>query len=180
MLFFHSSPARRDNDHYPTPKEATAGLARMYRDIMPKVILEPACGRGTMSRYLETEMPEKKIISSDLVGRGFGFPFVDFMDVPLLYGNFGIITNPPFSLASQFITHSHKIGSSFTALLLKANYFNVGRNAKLWHMYPPKAQHPLTWRVDFTGDGSPVMDCTWYVWGPRVPVSTEPMGKPKC
>ena len=78
-----------------------------------------------------------------------------------------IITNPPFSLAEQFIERCANANVPF-ALLLKAHFWNAKRRLALFEKYPPAIVSPLTWRPDFMmgqrGGGSPLLDVCWCVW----------------
>ena len=80
-----------------------------------------------------------------------------------------IITNPPFSLAEQFIRRSgeHKIPF---AMLVKSQYWHAIKRFFLFYENKPAYILPLTWRPDFLfktrGSGSPLMDVMWCVWIP--------------
>ena len=82
-----------------------------------------------------------------------------------------VITNPPYNKAHEFIEaymlyekHTRPMASpSILALLLKSTFFHKRRSMKL----PlPNLVMPLRQRPDFTGKGSPYMDCSWFVWLP--------------
>jgi hypothetical protein len=80
-----------------------------------------------------------------------------------------IVTNPPFSLAEQFIRKAHDYGKPF-AMLLKSQYWHASRRYNLFEETKPAWVLPLTWRPDFTmgGKGSPLMDVLWTVWYPTL------------
>lgn len=163
-------------DHfYPTPPEPTEALLQHYIDIIPRTVLEPACGNGAMSRVIAAN--GYTVLSSDLIHRGFGYGAVDFLQMPAIDGwkQCAMITNPPFFAADDFITQAHRLGFPFIALYLKSTYWNAAKRYDLWKRHPPKACHPLTWRVDFTGGGNATMDCQWCVWGDMVERSNEPL-----
>lgn len=93
---------RVEDDFYPTPPENLDCLGT-YLDLESLVVWEPACGEGDLSKRL-VELGTQKVISTDLVDRGFGVGGIDFLQCPtapgalLNYGNkrFAIITNPPY------------------------------------------------------------------------------------
>lgn len=174
----YSGKTRREDDFYPTPPDATVALSRHYADHIPRTIWEPSCGDGAMARVLRRELPNRRIFATDLVHRGYGMGGLNFLRVPTLPEGAAIITNPPFSLADEFITHAHAIGSPFVAMLLKIQFWNAQKRLALWQKHAPQAVHPLSWRVDFTGQGAATMDMMWCVWG-DVPMSYEPMVRPK-
>lgn len=169
---------RSENDFYGTPPEPTQALIDRYRDVIPDVVAELACGRGHMARVIAAN--GFTVLSSDRYHKGFGFGGVDFLELPKLpaWTRMGFITNPPFFAADDFITHAHELGFPFIAMYLKATYWNADKRHKLWKKHPPKACHPLTWRVDFTGQGAATMDCMWCCWSDDIPFSNEPLRRP--
>ncbi|NTI22347.1 SAM-dependent DNA methyltransferase [Rhizobium rhizogenes] len=163
---------------YPTPPEPTQSLIDFYGDIIPLIVVEGACGNGAMSRVIAAN--GFTVLSSDRYHRGFGWGAVDFTSLPAIdaWKRCAMITNPPFFAADEFIIHAHRLGFPFIALYLKQTYWNAAKRYDLWKKYPPKAQHPLSWRVDFTGGRNATMDCMWCCWGDNVPVSNEPLRRP--
>lgn len=162
---------RRKDDFYPTPAEATHALMLKCDQWIGPVVHEPACGDGAMARIIEGY--GRRLWATDLIDRGFGIGGVDFLTEPPAAGS--IITNPPFKLAKQFIEHALKHEPEFFAVLLKATFWNAGDRFDMLETAPPKLSMPLTWRVDFTGGGSPTMDCTWFAWGSNIPAGLPPM-----
>lgn len=74
-----------------------------------------------------------------------------------------IITNPPFSLAKEFIERSLLFKKPF-ALLLKSQYWHSARRYELFENHAPNFVLPLTWRPDFTNKGNSLLDMMWCVW----------------
>lgn len=169
---------RRKDDFYPTPPEPTAALLQYYIDVIPRVVVEPACGDGAMSRVIAAH--GFTVLSSDKFHRGFGIGAIDFLELPPspMWSRMALITNPPFILADEFIAHAHNLGFAFVAMYLKSTYWNAAKRYDLWTKYPPKACHPIGWRVDFTGEGNATMDCQWVTWGDMVQQSNEPLRRP--
>jgi hypothetical protein len=74
-----------------------------------------------------------------------------------------IITNPPFSLAQEFITHS--IARANTVfMLLRLNYLGSIKRYEWWKNNPPVALYVLSKRPSFTGSGTDATDYAWFVW----------------
>lgn len=163
---------------YPTPPEPSQSLINHYRGVIPRVVAELACGNGAMARVFARN--GYTVLSADRFHRGFGYGGIDFLSLPEnpAWRKMAFITNPPFFLADEFIEHAHRLGFPFIAMYLKQSYWNAGKRYALWKKYPPKALHPLTWRVDFTGGGAATMDCQWCVWGDSVTFSNEPLRRP--
>lgn len=145
---------RKENDFYPTPPEATEALLRFLDLSKGKTIWEPACGSGSMINVMAKH--EYNVVGTDILSG------VDFLTCDPVECDF-IITNPPFSLSEQFIRRAKEIGVPF-AFLLKSQYWHAARRFKLFKEIPPEYVLPLTWRPDFTGQGSSLMDVCWCVW----------------
>lgn len=170
---------RKPADLYPTPVDATEALIPMLKamkrpDGKPiKRIWEPACGDGRLARVLEWHGFE--VISTDLREYpGYGIGGLDFLNEdPLKKWGWdlgeidAVITNPPFSLAEEFIRHARKITPN-VIMLLKQTYWNVkGRGEGLWVDETPSIELKMTWRLAFLKKergNSPLMDCMWCVW----------------
>lgn len=170
---------RKPADLYPTPVDGTESLIPVLKamkrpDGTPiKRIWEPACGDGRLARVLEWHGFE--VVASDIREYpGYGVGGLDFLnDDPAEKWGWdlgeidAIITNPPFSLAEEFIRKSLSITPN-VAMLLKQTFWNVGgRSRGLWFDHMPDLELKLTWRLAFLESErgkSPLMDCMWNVW----------------
>lgn len=153
---------RNSTDFYPTPPDVTYALAD-YLDLQNRIVWEPACGAGHMSRALSE--CGAIVHSTDLHDQGFGVDDVDFLTAELRDCDW-IITNPPFKLAEQFIRRCIEHEKPF-AMLLKSQYWHSSRRRPLFESHRPHAVLPLTWRPDFhfgAKGGSPTMEVCWTVW----------------
>lgn len=170
---------RKASDYYPTPVDGTESLIPVLKamkrpDGSPiKTIWEPACGDGRMARVLEWH--GFRVIATDIREfPGYGYGGLDFLrDTP--GGKWGwavgeidaIVTNPPFSLAEEFIRRALSYTPN-VAMLLKQTFWNVGGRSKgLWVDHTPDLELKLTWRLAFLKNergNSPLMDCMWNVW----------------
>jgi hypothetical protein len=156
-----SGGVRRELDFYPTPPEATRALLSLIQGWPANRIWEPCCGDGAIAKVLEAE--GFTVIASDLADRGYGEPGVDFFKTGFSKGE-ALITNPPFGRADDFIRHADRIGVQRMALLLKINFFSAAKRLNVWGTWRPRLVAPMTWRLDFTGAGSPHTDCMWVLW----------------
>lgn len=170
---------RKPADLYPTPVDGTESLipalkAMKRPDGQPiKRIWEPACGDGRLARVLEWHGFE--VIATDLREYpGYGYGGLDFLcEHPVTKWGWdiqdidAIVTNPPFSLAEEFIRRALTFTPN-VAMLLKQTYWNVGgRSAGLWLDHMPDLELKLTWRLAFLAKergNSPLMDCMWNIW----------------
>lgn len=74
-----------------------------------------------------------------------------------------IITNPPFSLAQEFIDYSIS-KSKVTIMLLRLNFLGSIKRYEWWSNSPPTAIHVLSKRPSFTGSGTDATDYGWFIW----------------
>lgn len=169
---------RAASDFYPTPPEVTAALLDWLGLRKGTRIWEPACGHGHMVRVMEDR---GLVVRATDIQAG-----TDFLSAELPVEEIDwIITNPPFSLADQFIARCALYGLPF-ALLLKSQYWHAKKRLDLFQKYQPDYILPLTWRPDFLfgarGGGSPLMDVMWCVWLRYPELTTEtryyPLPKP--
>lgn len=163
--------ARREDDFYPTPWEATEAIIKREGQRIHQVtggrLWEPACGTGDMAEVLNQH--DFVVCSTDLIDRGYGQGGVDFLKTPILpHGVRGIVTNPPFNISEGFIRHAlTTLRVPYMALLLKAQYFHADCRIPLFRDFRPARVYPCGWRIDFTGGGANHMDCSWFIWDGR-------------
>lgn len=165
---------RNSQDFYPTPPDATQALIDFLKIPRGRTIWEPAVGKGDLANVLRANW--YFVIGTDIQT---GTDFLTCDVVPCDW----IITNPPFSLAEQFIRKCVEFKKPF-ALLLKSQYWHAKSRLSLFREHPPRYVLPLTWRPDFLfktrGKGSPLMDVMWVVWDERPAAHTEyfPLERP--
>lgn len=153
---------RRKSDYYPTPPDATVALLNFLGLQKESVVWEPACGTGMMADAIKSQ--GYQVIASDINDYGYGLPNIDFLTCDCQTCD-AIITNPPFSLAEQFIRRAARHKKPF-AFLLKSQFWNARKRRGLFLDVTPSYILPLTWRPDFTGEGNSLMDVMWVVWNP--------------
>ena len=166
---------RKASDYYPTPPEATQALLDFLNIPHGTVIWEPACGEGHMVQVMEKNGFE--VIATDIQSG------TDFLTAEMPCNTEWIITNPPFSLAEQFIRRSAEHNKPF-ALLLKSQYWHAAKREALYWEITPEYVLPLTWRPDFLfktrGKGAPLMEVIWCVWRPNASTTKYiPLSKPE-
>lgn len=153
---------RPADDFFPTERPATVALLRhfghLFRGGAP--VWEPACGDGAIARVLVEH--DYRVIATDLNDRGYGEPGADFLAAPPRPCS-AIVTNPPFRLAEPFIRKA-TAEAPVVAMLLKADYWNTKGRMRLFEETRPRWEAKLTWRIDFTGQGRPIMNCNWIIW----------------
>lgn len=175
-----------------TPWEAPAALLRVeagHIDMFARssqsperaAIWECCCGAGDMARVLEsTGLP---VIATDIADRGYGEAGVDVLAEEERRADL-LITNPAYDdFPDKLIRHAAEMGVQYMALLLKSDFYHAvdkaGRD-ELFREFTPSRIYPLGWRLDWTGGGAPVMNCSWFVWEypGKEPMRLWPSGAP--
>lgn len=151
---------RSKSDYYPTPPECTIALLDFLKLDKTFTVWECASGEGDMSKILEKYFDN--VISTDIN-----------MGIDFLHSNYecdAIITNPPFSLSTDFIKKALN-DCDIVAMLFKSQFWHSKKRYDIYEKYKPSYILPLTWRPDFlfkernVGDkASPTMEVLWTVW----------------
>jgi len=171
-MFQDNRTTTTKEDFYPTPAWATRAL--LEHVISPSgVAWEPACGTGSMSSVLADYFTT--VISTDIEPRGIGTKHDFLLDEPIACD--WIITNPPYSMAMEFVlsTFAHP-GKPSVAMLVRDGFLeSKKRYAKLFSIRPPSVVALFSERPGFfpgkvvdigSGQGS-----CWVVWDARPPTS---------
>lgn len=168
----HTDKERESNDFYATDPMAIDKLVGVMS--LPSKIWECACGLGHLSEELKSF--GFKVVSTDLVDRGYG-DVVDFLqtkDIP--EGCTCILTNPPYKYALDFIKHSLDLlpENALCIMFLKTTFLEgQKRYDELFSKNPPHYVLQFSRRVlcakngEFQrmkdGGGSAV-SYAWFVW----------------
>lgn len=158
-----TSKGRPEFDFYPTPPEAVEALLRV--ETFTGTMWEPACGDGAICKVLEAH--GHKVLATDLIDRGWGESPHDFLTSPYTADN--IITNPPFTLAEQFVKLSLERSTGKVAILGKLAFLEGAKRRKMFESTPMKKVHVFSKRITMWRNGeakpsSSMMAFAWYVW----------------
>ncbi len=128
-------PNREKTDFYPTPPAFTAAL--LDREHFHHHIWEPACGRGDISKVAENF--GYSVFNSDIEPRmegGLGWNFFEStINTP---DGVDIITNPPFSVAREFMIRMCQLCYRKAAVVMPLQALTgTYRVQELWKPYPP-------------------------------------------
>ena len=161
---------QRKSDNYYTPYSITEQLLENEKFDYSKSVLEPASGEGAIIDVLSKKFIIENIYSGD-IKHG-----IDFLS-GFIHGNFYnyIITNPPFSLAFEFIQKSKQIATEKFAMLLPLSYLHGQKRYEEKIFKDPN--YPLTKVYIFTRypmltdkvreDGkynTGMMVYAWFIW----------------
>ena len=159
-------------EDYPTPPWATRALLEYV--IPPgsqyKIVLEPACGRGHMSRVLSEYY--SKVVSTDIEYYEYNNEFTDnFLESNYEENSYDwVITNPPFKYAEAFILKARPIAKIGVAMLLRTVFIeSVGRWKRLFSVDPPKYIAQFSERVAMVKGkldrkAQSATSYAWFVW----------------
>jgi hypothetical protein len=181
---------RKEGDKYWTEHWITEGLIETagHRGDIPTMIWEPAAGRGDITTVLLDHGYDVK--SSDVEGGEFkidsSFMIADFLEVHAPSGCRGIITNPPYTAAQEFVEHAikqmHTRDVRFVAMLLRSEF----KHAK-------KRKHLFKNCLDYAGEvcltrrprwdwwfrdkpvAAPRHNFSWFMWAKNAGFNSDPV-----
>lgn len=156
---------REVNDFYATSPIA---LEKLLEKETFENVWECACGQGHLSEVLKAKGIHGK--SSDLIDRRYG-EVLDFLS----YGDEwdgDIITNPPYSQATQFVYWALELVKTGrkVAMIFPQRYLSSKERYKLFIIHPPKVVYAFSGRVscamngDFTAHSNSAVDYLWIIW----------------
>lgn len=182
MSATNRSKVRRSGDWYPTPKFCVDRLL----DEVPLPHghwLEPAAGTGALIRavnqyaYLTDPFDTASLpsITWDACEMSFwAYQELKPLCQNLFIGNFlktdfevgkykVIITNPPYSLAMEFIDKALSLKPEKLVLLLRTNFLESEKRVQFMRSNTPDV-YVLPSRPSFTGKGNDATSYAWFVW----------------
>jgi hypothetical protein len=151
---------RKERDLYETPEWVTTALVPHIPAF--NKVWEPAAGSGKMVRALQKA--GFYVIASDIDL----CPEADFLISQPNAGTDAIITNPPYFLAEEFISHAMmlmKPVSGCVAMLLRTDYDHAKTRGHLFQ-HPFSKKLVLTKRIKWFEDskGQPSFNHAWFIW----------------
>jgi hypothetical protein len=153
---------RKPADLYETPYWVTEALQPYM--VHHKVVWEPAAGNGKMVRVLRDA--GKTVISTDI---STGQDFLSIIGAPGPAGGpDAIVTNPPYTLAKEFIEHSlRQFNPPMVAMLLRTDFDHAKTRMHLFKNCPQFSKKlVLTKRIVwFESPGAaPSFNHAWFIW----------------
>jgi hypothetical protein len=158
------SNADRDLDAYFTPPQAVIAVMALERAWLPRVILDPCAGEGAFTLLMAQHGYET--YANDIKDYGLaGCTIGDYLAMPPTPGVGGVVTNPPFQWALEFLRKAIA-ETDYVAVLVRANFLieAAGRDAFF-------AEHPPS-RVYYSSQRLPMMHR--YGWTGRRSTSNTP------
>lgn len=163
----HTSDDRAEHDFYATPAYAIDALIKDGGAHLAHYIWEPACGDGSLSKRLEEYGHE--VVSTDLVNHGFGQGGIDFLKCVNDWKG-DIITNPPYSLAQDFVEHALSLISDGNKvfMFMRLNFLESKRRQTLFNKRCLRCVYVFRSRISCLKNGdinqrqSGVIAYAWY------------------
>lgn len=174
----HTTKGREADDFYATDPKAVEMLIKAAPHIFHTArkngtpIWEPACGTGNLAQPLTKN--GFVVYASDLKDRGFGEVHVDFLNTKIDNCPPIILTNPPYSLATEFIEQALEIlpnGGVYIALMNISYLAGQKRYDRVYSKGTLREVYIFSKRVECwrnndkeTYGGKSMVDFAWYVF----------------
>lgn len=142
---------RNEKDFYATPIPVVANFLKHY-PIKDGSILEPAAGNGNILRAIReagytnpvtsVEIREQEREGLEQYGRVI---IGDFLSLSLNMACSTIITNPPYSLAQQFVEKAFEVAGTDTdiIMLLRLAFLESKKRREFWQRHPVNGLYVL-------------------------------------
>lgn len=122
---------RVEDDYYATDPESTRALLEV--ETFEGNFLEPCVGGGHIAEVIKEYYPNQNIIGVDLVDRGYNNTIVgDFLSMGFEEPFDNVITNPPYSLAQEFLEKEMEVvkNGGKIAMFLKIQFLEGNKRRK--------------------------------------------------
>lgn len=137
---------------------------------LPKSIADPCVGTGAILDVLSAAGHVGH--GADIVDHGWPHSVVrDYLAEPIVMNGVGIVTNPPYRLAQQFIEKALADGASYAAFLRRLNFLESMRRKAFFDRSPPSRiwvssrRLPMMHRLGWTGpEASSNHAFAWFVY----------------
>ena len=141
---------RNANDFYPTPQGPIEKILSEIDFTNVSHFFEPCRGGGAIFDHIGCDKEYAEI------SEGIDYMTADF-NTDL------IITNPPFSIALEFLEKSLSEAKT-VVYLLRLNFLGSQKRKEFWNKNQPSHLFTLSKRPSFTGKGTDATEYAWFVW----------------
>lgn len=166
----HTDEERELNDYYATDPVAAEKLLELVS--FHPMIWECACGEGHLSEVFKSN--GYKVISTDLIDRGYGIGHFDFLKSKTPFDG-DIITNPPYKLAQEFVEHALSLvpDGNYVAMFLKLTFLEGKKRGQFFKDSPPRTVFVSRSRIlcaknaefeKIQNSGGSAVAYAWFLW----------------
>lgn len=170
--------ARVEHDYYATDPRAVWMLMERHPFDLTSW-LEPCVGAGHIAETVaEYRLPGSQETALDLVYRGYPYTIEqDFLTWETDQRFTSIITNPPYSLAGEFVEKGMSLLAPHgqMAMFMKIQFLEGMKRKELFEKYPPKYIYVFRNRMATWNRGMPIDPATgkkwattmchaWFIW----------------
>jgi len=145
--------ARNAYDFYPTPAWAYENLPIDWS--LFATALEPCEGDGRITRFLQ-----EKGVQTEGFDLQTGTDYLT-SEPEEIYDL--ILTNPPYSLALEFLDKALQDAET-VIMLLRINFLGSQKRYEWFKNHEPSSMYVLSKRPSFTGSGTDSTEYAWVVW----------------
>ena len=126
---------RETHDYYATEPKALELLLEVEK--FSERVWECACGEGHLSKVLKAH--GHKVLSTDLIDRGYGIGGIDFLQWSSPFDG-DIITNPPYKYALEFVEKALSLipEGRKVAMFLKLQFLEGKARRAFFEKAPPE------------------------------------------
>ena len=161
------------NDFYATPPWCTRAILRELRSVSLSTVLDPCAGDGAILRVVREFNPlglclglEIHSVRAQLAGMsGAEVEIRDSLTAKAWPASSAIVTNPPYSLASEFVVRALREREGSPVIMLLRLSWLEGQERAPFHRANPSDVYVLPRRPSFTGNGTDSSAYAWFVWG---------------
>lgn len=181
---------RSQYDFYATPPDVVSNMLDQFDFTHINSFCEPAAGDGAIALELRKRYPDKKLWLNEIDtshaekltvvpgGVNNTFTWRNFLDIEpiLLQGTQIYISNPPFSIAQEFLEHllsNIRLEEQGVIMLLRLGFLGSQKRHEFWQKYPPCKILAISKRPSFTGNGTDSQEYAWFCWGYRAELAAK-------
>jgi hypothetical protein len=164
---------RVDADFYPTPISVIQNFLK-HHQIKEGTILEPCAGNGNFIKALREYGYDNHIIANELRDHEINnlsesganeIHTYNFLENKISTYPTTIITNPPYSLAEEFVKKcKEQFPEAEIIMLLRLAFLESKKRFHFWEQHPVNKLYILSQRPSFTGKGTDATAYAWFVW----------------
>jgi type I restriction-modification system DNA methylase subunit len=160
---------RSPNDYYRTPPYCTRAILPYIVVRYGSTVLDPCCGDGAVLDAVKAYHPGITTCGIEIDAERAATARHDVVVGDALDMRWPessvIITNPPYSLAMQFVQRALREVQQWgtVAMLLRLNWLASQKRAA-WLRNNTPSVYVLPKRPSFTGGGNDACDYAWFLW----------------